>query len=250
MDFLKNYYASFGHRATQSVPTLQTVLQQEHEYPNSIIDAKRLVGIARKLTANGGSTGFLDVGCGYGFFSKEALDAGFKVSALEIASNERGIAHEMAGLSPVACSFEDFQNPYDAFEVILLSQILEHAFDVNFWIDKCRTLLVDNGIVAIALPNYGSLFRIVMQSNDPFICPPTHLNFFNRRSLTTLLRNHGFRVEKTEWVSRIPFSAFEKRTPFALKSLSPIVGLLSTLTLSALDFLRLGMMLRVYARKV
>jgi len=51
---------------------------------------------------------------------------------------------------------------------------------------KAHTILERNGIVAIALPNLGSIFRIVMQEMEPYICPPAHLIFFNPYSLSKL----------------------------------------------------------------
>jgi len=79
---------------------------------------------------------FLDVGCGYGFFSNEALDAGFDVVALELARNEREIAKKMTGLSPVSSSFEEFEYDRESLGVMFMSQILEHALDVNLWSKK------------------------------------------------------------------------------------------------------------------
>ncbi len=113
LQFLMNYYASFGHGHFDTggeAPNLKSVLVQEQSDPNSTIDAKRLIETIKSLVKNGTSNRFLDVGCGYGFFSKEALDAGFDVVALELAENEREIAKEMTGLSPAASSFEEFRS--------------------------------------------------------------------------------------------------------------------------------------------
>ena len=197
LDFLMNYYSSFGHGhddAENEAPTFDSVPAQERHDPNSTVDARRMIKTIRSLVRKGGSNRFLDVGCGYGFFSKEALDAGFEVMALELAENEMEIAKEMTGMNPAACSFEEFECAPESLSVVLMSQILEHALDVNLWIKKARGFLSDDGILAIALPNYGSIFRMIMQENEPFICPPAHLNFFNPNSLSRLLGNHGFKV--------------------------------------------------------
>jgi 2-polyprenyl-3-methyl-5-hydroxy-6-metoxy-1,4-benzoquinol methylase len=191
----------------------------------------------------------LDVGCGYGFFSKEALGAGFDVQAIELATNERKIAQEMTDLSPAATSFEEYQCEPESLGVVLMSQILEHALDVNLWVDKAHRFLQKDGILAIALPNYGSVVRKVLQERDPFVCPPTHLNFFNPRSLSMLLGKHGFKVEKVEWVSRLPKSSFEKRCPRFAKPLLPLVHFGTTCSLGLIDLGRLGMVIRVYGRK-
>ena len=213
--FLMSYYSAVGHSCNDflSEPkTLSSVLAQEQDDPNSTTDAIRLVSTIRSLVKNDNNR-FLDFGCGYGFFSREALSAGFDVIALELADNERKITKELTGLEATACSFEAFECTPESLGVIFMSQILEHALDVNQWIKRSRDLLVDDGILAIALPNFGSIFRIIMQENEPYICPPAHLNFFCQNSLRTLLELHGFEVEAVHWISRIPKRAFAKRLP-------------------------------------
>ena len=106
------------------------------------------------------------------------------------------------------------------------------------------------GIIAIALPNFGSIFRMIMQENEPYICPPAHLNFFNPNSLSKVLENYGFRVEAIEWVSRLPEKTFEKRLPRFGKPLLPIIHSISTVSLRGIDALHLGMMINVYGRKI
>jgi SAM-dependent methyltransferase len=253
LQFLMNYYASFehGHLDTgRKAPNLKSVLAQEQSDPNSTIDAKRLIKTIKSLVKNGNSNRFLDVGCGYGFFSKEALGAGFDVVALELAEDKREIAKEMTGISPFASSFEAFQCNPESLGVVFMSQILEHALDVNLWIEKSHDFLVNDGILAIALPNYGSIFRMIMQENDPFICPPEHLNFFSPASLSRLLENHGFKVETIQWISRIPTKTFEKRLSKLGKPLFPVINVASSASLKIVDALRLGMMINVYGRKI
>jgi 2-polyprenyl-3-methyl-5-hydroxy-6-metoxy-1,4-benzoquinol methylase len=247
-----DFYASFGHGQLgtgKEVPCLETVLAQEKSDPNSTIDAKRLIKTIKALEKSELSRRFLDVGCGYGFFSKEAMDVGYDVISLELAQNERNIAQSMTEVTPVATSFENFTSESGSFGVVFMSQILEHALDVNLWIKKAHDLLVTGGVLAIALPNFGSIFRIIMQEKDPFLCPPAHLNFFNPQSLSRLLEKHGFKVEAIQWVSRIPKRTFEKRLPTFCKPLLPAINFSSSLSLKVIDALHFGTMINVYARK-
>jgi 2-polyprenyl-3-methyl-5-hydroxy-6-metoxy-1,4-benzoquinol methylase len=251
--FLMEFYSSFGNYQVQHLihsPTLSSVLSQEHSDPNSTIDAKRLINTINSLSPENSNKRFLDVGCGTGFFSKEAISSGYKVSAIELADVDREIAKEFTGLIPSACSFEEYKCPPQSFDVILMSQILEHAMDINQWAAKARNSLTENGIIAIALPNFESIFRSFMKENDPYICPPAHLNFFNETSLSKLLIKHGFKIEETQWVSRIPKRSFNKRVPKFGKPLLPIIRSLSSATLKAIDFLHRGIMINIYARKL
>ena len=179
-----------------------------------------------------------------------AIDNGFNVTALELAESEREIATKMSGISPHESSFEDIDLLPTSFSVILMSQILEHAQDINQWIEKAYTLLEPGGVIAIALPNFGSIFRMCLNEKEPYITPPAHLNYFNPVNLSLLLEKKGFKVESIQWVTRIPTRTFEKRLPKVAKPLLPIINSLSKIVLKSFDILHLGMIINVYARKI
>ena len=75
-----------------------------------------------------------------------------------------------------------------------MSQILEHACDINLWMEKVHGLLKEEGLVAIAVPNFNSFLRFFLEEREPYITPPAHLNFFSPTSLGRLLEKHGFRA--------------------------------------------------------
>lgn len=248
-EFLMDYYAA-GSGDPQVGEGVEDVLRGEAEYPNSTLDAGRLVRTIQTLSGPAAGKKFLDVGCGYGFFSREAVRAGFDVSAIELSENGRRIAAELAGVRPAPYSFEEYVREPGSLSAILMSQILEHVLDINAWIQKAHDLLAIGGVLAVALPNFASLFRVVMQENEPYICPPQHLNFFSKKSLSKLLEKHGFKVEDVQWVSRIPARSLVARVPFVPQSLFPVFELASGLSLKTIDALHLGAIVNVYARKL
>ncbi|MBF0307165.1 MAG: class I SAM-dependent methyltransferase [Alphaproteobacteria bacterium] len=246
LDVLTRHYARLGHG--REATDARSVLERERTFPNSTVDAARMLATIGALAGGGVGGRFLDVGCGYGFYAARARAAGFEVIALDLAENERGIAEAIGGVTPLACSFEAFECAPGSIRVVLMSHVLEHAFDVQAWIAKAHRILAEDGLLAVALPNFGSLFRLVMQEREPYVCPPDHLNFFDPGSLGRLLAGHGFAVEAVQWVSRLPLTAFEKRLP-ALKPVLPLVGAASWACLRLIDGLRLGATISVYARK-
>ena len=66
---------------------LAAVMASEAEFPNSTVDARRLVTYAKGLLGPcpEGKAKALDIGSGYGFFSRAALDQGFQVVAVNPA---------------------------------------------------------------------------------------------------------------------------------------------------------------------
>jgi 2-polyprenyl-3-methyl-5-hydroxy-6-metoxy-1,4-benzoquinol methylase len=249
-EFLKGYYAQVGH-GQPTAQSLAEILRRERDYPNSSLDARRMLNTIVR-TLEGRSPQYprtlLDVGCGYGFFAREALARGFVVRALEPALVERSIAEEMSGLKPIPESFEEFRGSDGSFVAILMSQILEHALDVNVWIDKANRLLCPGGVLAIALPNFGSIFRLLMQEREPYICPPAHLNFFSAKSLSRLLEKKGLEVREIQCISRLDPKVLLRRIP-AGRFLGRGLALGSRLTLDLFDTFHFGMMVNIYAQK-
>ena len=185
------------------------------------------------------------MGCGYGLYSKQALESGFEVVALEPAQTKREIARSITGLEPLSCSFEELSCPRGSLDAILMSQVLEHVQDVDLWIAKARELLRDQGILAIAVPNYGSVFRKVMKQNDPFIIPPAHLNYFCPSSLTTLLAKHGFGVERMRWFSWMRRSSLGATSSPIPGFAAPAAGLALQALLRVVDRCHAGMFIDV-----
>ena len=255
LNFLINYYSSLEgkiddrneHSILYDNINLQSILAEEKVCPNSTIDAKNIVNKIKSLVQKKTNSKFLDVGCGCGFFSKEALNKDFEVVALELSSKAREITKELTGLNSQRVSFEEFENIPNSFDVILMSHILEHAMDINLWIKKAHTLLNDQGIVAIALPNFGSIFRMIKQENEYYILPPEHLNFFSPYSLSKLLEKNNFKVESVQYVTRIPTGALEKRFP---KLFIPFIRPIIKLSCKVFDIFHLGLFIHIYARKI
>lgn len=251
--FLREFYSLSGHSrdGADTGETLEAVVAQEKTNPNSTLDAARIIGTTAKLLTGDKHSGelkgarLLDVGCGYGFYSREAMAHGFQVTAIELAAIERSISRQLTGIEPHNVTFEDFQAPAGSFSAIVMSQILEHARDINGWLEKTHALLQEGGVVAIALPNFGSLFRRVMQENEPFITPPAHLNFFSASNLSRVLVRHGFTVREVAWQSRISSASLRRRIPVV----GSYLGSLANVALRGIDSMRMGMMINLYATK-
>lgn len=236
-DQIHSIYKTSGHGAKYDETTLKQVLEAEDIYPNSTIDSVRLTAKIQKNVQSTNS-GVLDVGAGYGFYTKELTQKGYEVIPLELASTEKRILTELAGIKPVSETFENFETRIK-FGVVLMSQILEHAADPVFWAQKTHNLLVEKGLWVIAVPHFNSWSRRLMQEKEFYIIPPEHLNYFTRKSLRLLLENHGFEILELETISRLPWH----KVPI------PGIRYFGNPLLNLLDTLGIGMMLNAVARK-
>ncbi len=206
------YYGTAGGHGINSVTSTEEAQSREASFPNSTIDALRIMKHVRKMIPD--AISLLDVGAGYGYFSKEAIDVGFiDVVALEFDEDACRICKDISGVSPISDSFESFESPRDSFDCILMSQVLEHASDIRLWIDRSRSLLTPNGVLVVAVPNFASFLATALKIKDPFVIPPDHLNYFNGRALSRLVEKSGFEVLRIETVSRVRPDILTTRLP-------------------------------------
>lgn len=212
-EFLQSaIYSTNGHGLAEP-PSLEKILAAELEYPNATIDAKTMVHIAAKLL-NGHMTAkkkALDIGSGYGFYSKAAMEAGFEVTAVNPGLWENHIYRQITGLEPIVDTFEACSFPF-TFDLVILSQVLEHLYSPERVIRKIYDVLTPGGILAVAVPNIDWLLvKLLKERENGVLWVPEHLNYFSRDGLKLLLTNSGLRVLETRNVARVPSHALSRR---------------------------------------
>jgi SAM-dependent methyltransferase len=226
---------------------IQSVLAQERAYPNSVLDAARIAKAAKALTPG---TQFLDVGAGFGFFSRAAKAEGFEVEAIEINDESLAVFREMNGFEATKAMLdhEFAEQRSGRYSVVLLSQVLEHVRDVNSAVVDLRSMLAPRGICVIAVPHFGSLVSMVQGRNDMFITPPEHLNYFSRAGLMQLFSRHGFECCGVGTHSRFDSARLQRKLRV------PILGSVASRMLSGIlrtaDMAARGMLLNAYFRKI
>jgi 2-polyprenyl-3-methyl-5-hydroxy-6-metoxy-1,4-benzoquinol methylase len=232
-------------RASGALDQYDQAIQEEEDFPNSTIDAKRIAENLKRLSSGPKA---LDVGSGYGFFSKALMESGFAVDAIELGEASRKIHAQMTGFEPRAEPFDsDFaRRNSETYDAILLSQVLEHLPMDADPIKSLNVLLRKNGVCAIAVPHFRSYLSILQSKNDMFISPPEHLNYFTVKSLDKAFASRGFQAVKYETVSRYNYRKFKKK--FGSLSLTPELALRSFLGFS--DLMDKGMFINGYFRKL
>jgi SAM-dependent methyltransferase len=223
----------------------EQAIQEEVDYPNSTIDAKRIAENLKRLSAGPRA---LDVGSGYGFFSRALMQQGFAVDALELGDASRKIHARMNGFEPIAAPFDQnfARSNAEAYDAVLLSQVLEHLPMDADPIGSLNVLLRKGGICAIAVPLFRSYLSMLQGRKDMFITPPEHLNHFTQRSLDKAFASRGFQAVRYETVSRYNYRRFKKR--FGPLAPLPELALRSFFGVSSL--MGRGMFLNAYFRKL
>lgn len=164
----------------------------------------RLYHIARNFTIKskksvaekyaGMHTGsLLDVGAGTGAFVEAMQNAGWNVTGIEPDDTARKNALDIrhVQLKPAE---ELLKLPETSFNVITLWHVLEHVHDLHEYMEIFRKLLVANGVLIIALPNYKSYDADAYAGAWAAYDVPRHLWHFSPQSFDTLASHHGFSV--------------------------------------------------------
>lgn len=214
--WLQSIYQFSGQALTQAV-SLNDVLMRESEFPNCVIDSKRMSSQADQWNVSENRRA-LDVGSGFGFYTQALRKQGYSTVSINPGQYENRVFKELNGDEPLEILFEQYQSD-DAFGVVVMSQVLEHLLQPDRAVRKVADLLSEGGVFACAVPNYNSfLVKLLGTRDNACLWVPEHVNYFTEQGLKTLIERNGLAVIKTEQITRIPFNVLSKRLRLTGKS--------------------------------
>jgi SAM-dependent methyltransferase len=139
----------------------------------------------------------LDIGCGTGEMIKYMKEIGYDTYGIEPST----IACEKAkakDLNIFNCDLFNFPLNNQKFDIINMTNVLEHITEPIKVIEKCKNMLNKNGILRIKVPNDFNEFQLEivnkLNKDEYWIAVPDHVNYFNFESLTNVLNYEGFEV--------------------------------------------------------
>ncbi|MFW6272380.1 MAG: class I SAM-dependent methyltransferase [bacterium] len=91
------------------------------------------------------------------------------------------------------------------FSIITLWHVFEHLPDPSQSVNLLKSLLNDNGIIVMALPNYQSFDAKFYGADWAAWDVPRHLNHFNEKTISFLMKKKGFSLVKKKGM---PLDAF------------------------------------------
>lgn len=142
----------------------------------------------------------LDVGCATGYLARALVAQGCQVSGVEYdpeaAEKARPTLEELVVAD---IEREDLAGlfPGRTFDAVVFGDVLEHLRNPEEVLRSAVGLLAPGGSIVISVPNvsHGSLRLALLQGRWDYretgLLDRTHLRFFTRDSLTTLLRSAG-----------------------------------------------------------
>jgi len=134
----------------------------------------------------------LEIGPGHGYMLQEAKRYGFDITGLEYSIYATRIANRNLGGDYVRTgTLEETATDLGTFDVIVLSDVIEHVRDPRCFLFQAFDRLRPGGIISIATISTRSLTARLL---GPYWMEykPEHLFYFNEFNIVTLLKTVGF----------------------------------------------------------
>jgi SAM-dependent methyltransferase len=132
----------------------------------------------------------LDIGCWVGFLMAEARDRGWGTLGIEPSDFASTFARERLGLDVVSGGLLEADLPEAGFEAAVMGDLIEHLVDPGDGLARVKRALRPGGVVYLAVPDAGSRIARALGRRWWSVIP-THVQYFTRPSLFTLLRRSG-----------------------------------------------------------
>ena len=150
----------------------------------------------------------LDVGCFTGNFLLAAQESsweqveGTEISqpAVEYARNERGLTVHHGDLTTLDL-------PHNAYDVVTLSDVIEHVSDPLATIRSVHQLLRPGGAIYMDTPHFRSVPYFILRDQWSVFFP-WHRTYFSVNNMRLALEDAGFAVKHIQAVGVLPFNRF------------------------------------------
>lgn len=141
----------------------------------------------------------LDIGCSGGWF----LDVmeGWECYGNEIVASVGEIARQHHGDRIFLGFFEDYPLKQGYFDVITLQDVFDHLREPVATLERCYRMLKPGGLVVIKVHNISCLYAKICGKSFYAVVPPTHLFYYDRRTLDLLLSKTGFRLVESRFIA-------------------------------------------------
>ncbi|WP_373521230.1 class I SAM-dependent methyltransferase [Aquiflexum sp.] len=157
------------------------------------ITIRNKVSLINQLNPTRGK--LLDIGCGTGYFLKEASKQKWKVTGIE----PNPVARELSIKKSIKVfeSIEEIRKD-KKFDIITLFHVLEHIHDLRKTGKKIVNHLRHYGILIIAVPNQKSLDADYYKCNWAGYDIPRHLYHFDINSMERFAEEMDMKIVQTE----------------------------------------------------
>lgn len=206
---LSQYYAD---KYFQNPSTQYKLSYSDEELKYNASLARMHLDWAEELGVAEGSV--LDLGCGEGFFLKEAAARGFEIAGSDFSSF--GFTHQNPEtLEKTDFRAGDFVNNDlfggELFDLVVCHNVIEHVIDPHRALERIGEYVSPNGVAIVLVPNdWGRFHEVILagtaKEESRMFAPPDHLHYFNAATFHKYIESCGYSVEDA--ISDYPIDQF------------------------------------------
>ena len=157
----------------------------------------------------------LDLGCGNGYWVSYLIKQGYNAYGTDASENGINIAKKeypdrffVQDLSTDKLPAELQTIPFDT---IISTEVIEHLYDPEKFINFCKEALNGKGEIIISTPYHGYLKNLLLSifnKWDEHLNPAWlggHIKLWSKRTLSKMLTDKGFKIIAFKGGGRIPY---------------------------------------------
>ncbi len=173
------------------------------EYPGYLDQAPSLRRSMRRHLAQMSTYGplrgdLLEIGCAYGLFLDEARPFFSSLVGVDVCGGPVEFGRHTLGLDLRCGDFLGMDFPRESFDAICMWDTIEHLANPRDFVRAARPLLKRDGYFYLTTGDADSFNARVRGRRWRQIHPPSHLQYFSRRTIVELFRRSGFEVTGIE----------------------------------------------------
>jgi 2-polyprenyl-3-methyl-5-hydroxy-6-metoxy-1,4-benzoquinol methylase len=157
----------------------------------------------------------LDLGCGNGYLVSYLIKQGYNAYGTDASENGIEIAKKEYPdhffLQDLSTGHLPAELQKLEFDTIISTEVIEHLYDPEGFIDFCKALLPAGGELILSTPYHGywkNLLLAILGKWDSHHDPTWrggHIKFWSKETLSKLLSNKGFTVTGFKGCGRAPY---------------------------------------------
>lgn len=159
--------------------------------------------IIQKHSSTSAKGKLLDVGAGTGYFLNHIQSKSWDVQGIEVSDKARAFCKAHFGIT--SAPPEQLFQLEEKYDVITLWHVLEHLYDFHKYVAQFRSLLKEDGLLIIAVPNHSSGDAQKYREHWAAYDVPRHLWHFQPSDFDYLTKKHGLQLVQKH---AMPLDAF------------------------------------------
>jgi SAM-dependent methyltransferase len=143
----------------------------------------------------------VEVGSAYGYFLNLVKSISGKHVGFDVSREGVDYANKELGLNTTNEDFLDYKFTNSSVDLVAMWDVAEHLTRPDEYVKKAAKILKKDGCLTLTTGDIGKLVPRIKGAKWRMIHPPTHVYYFDAKTMTQLLEKHGFGVKSIKYKS-------------------------------------------------